>query len=165
MKLRRLVLVLAAVALVPVAQAGAQCNRIGEQICRDGFLYLCEACGSEKCLVQTGERCRAPVNSLAGTWSGVGHQSGGGLPASDYPVLMTVAEVGGTIDYPSLGCGGSLVELANSGTSAKYREQITYGKCLDGGMISVNLIGGKLAWTWTGLGDVNVTALLERTGR
>jgi hypothetical protein len=163
--LRRFFLVLAALALTPAAPALAQCNRIGEQTCRDGFLYSCEACGSEKCLVPTGEQCRAPDNSLTGTWSGSGHQSGGGQPTSDYPVVMTIAQVGGTIDYPSLACGGSLTELANSGASAKYREQITYGKCLDGGMIEVNLIGGKLAWTWRGLGDVNVTALLEWTAR
>lgn len=163
--LRRLLLMFALLAVVPGSAAFAQCNRIGEQVCQGGFLYACEACGSEKCLIFTGEQCRVPVSSLAGSWSGSGHQTGGGLPSSDYPVVMTIAQAGGSIDYPSLGCGGSLVELANSGTSAKFREQITYGKCLDGGMISVNMVGNRLAWTWTGTGDLTVIAVLERTGR
>ena len=134
-------------------------------MCQGGFLYYCEACGSEKCLIFTGEQCRAPVNSLAGTWSGSGHQSGGGLPSSDYPVVMTIDQSGASINYPSLQCGGPLVELSNSGTAANYREQITYGKCLDGGIISVNLAGNKLSWNWSGAGGVTVVAVLERTGR
>jgi hypothetical protein len=163
--LRRLLFALVMLAAMPISNAVAQCDRIGEEVCQGGFLYRCEACGSEKCLVITGEQCRAPADSLAGTWSGSGHQSGGGFESSDYPVVMTIDQSGASIDYPSLKCGGSLVELANSGTSAKYREQITYGKCLDGGMISVTLAGNRLAWNWSGSGGVTVTALLERTGR
>jgi hypothetical protein len=158
-------LILVLLLVIPAGDAFAQCNRIGEQVCQGGFRYSCEACGSEKCLVMTGEQCRAPADALAGTWSGSGHQSGGGQPESDYPVVMTIDQSGASIDYPSLKCGGPLVELANSGTAAKYREQITYGKCLDGGIISVTLAGNKLSWNWSGSGGVTVVALLERTGR
>jgi hypothetical protein len=162
---RRLLFALAMLAATSVSDAIAQCDRIGEQVCKGGFLYSCEACGSEKCLVMTGEQCRPPVDALSGTWSGLGHQSGGGMAPEDYPVVMTIDQGGATIDYPSLECGGALVELANSGTAAKYREQITYGKCLDGGIISVTLAGNKLSWNWSGTGGVTVVALLERTGR
>jgi hypothetical protein len=41
----------------------------------------------------------------------------------------------------------------------------SYGKCLDGGIISVNLVVGRLAWNWSGAGGVTVIAVLERTGR
>jgi hypothetical protein len=162
---RRLVLVLALLGILYPSSSWAQCSRIGEQICQGGFLYTCQACGSEKCLIFSGEQCRVPVDSLVGTWSGSGHQSGGGLPSSDYPVVMYITRGGGTIEYPSLSCGGSLTELSESGASAQFREHITYGDCIDSGTISVNLVSGKLAWTWTGSGNMSVIAVLERTSR
>ena len=66
---------------------------------------------------------------------------------------MTIQKGGGSIEYPSLGCGGTLTEISNNGTSAQFREHITHmGKsgCVDGGLITVNLSKGKLAWAWTG---------------
>ena len=161
--LRRLVLVLALL-LVPTSSAFAQCSRIGEQVCQGGYLYTCQACGSEKCLIYSGEQCQVPVDSLIGTWSGSGHQSGGNTESMDYSVVMRIAQDGGSIDYPSLSCGGSLTQLSSSGTSAQFQEHITYGDCVDGGAITVNLVNGKLAWTWVGSG-INVIAVLERTGR
>ena len=74
--LRRLVLALVLLVVAPVPGAKAQCSRIGEQVCQGGFLYTCQACGSEKCLIFSSEPCQVPVDSLAGTWSGSGHQSG-----------------------------------------------------------------------------------------
>jgi hypothetical protein len=161
--LHRLVLVLAVLFVLPASGASAQCSRIGEQVCQGGYLYTCQACGSEKCLIFSGEQCRVPVDSLAGTWSGSGHQSGGGGESLDYPVVMRIAQGGGSVDYPSLSCGGSLTELTNSGTSAQFQEHITYVNCVDGGTITVNLVNGRLAWTWMGSG-LNVIAVLERTG-
>ena len=161
---RRLILVLALLGVLYPSSSRAQCGRIGEQLCQGRFLYTCQACGSEKCLIFTGEPCRVPVDSLLGTWSGSAHQSGGGLPSSDYQVVMYITHGGGSIDYPSLSCGGSLTERSESGTSAEFREHITYGKCLDGGTISVNLVNGKLAWTWTGSENITVIAVLKRTG-
>ena len=160
--LRRLVLVLALL-LVPTSSAFAQCSRIGEQVCQGGYLYTCQQCGSEKCLIYSGEQCQVPVDSLTGTWRGSGHQSGGATLSMDYPIIMYISQGGGSIEYPSLSCGGSLTELSNSGTSAQFQEYITYGDCLDGGSITVNLVNGKLAWTWVGSG-ITVIAVLERPG-
>ena len=160
----RLVLVLALLGVLCPSSSWAQCNRIGEQICQGGFLYTCEACGSEKCLIPSGEQCRVSIDSLAGTWSGLGHQSGGGLPSSDYPIVMYITRGGGSIEYPSLNCGGTLTELSQSGASAELQENITYGNCVDGGTISVNLVNGKLAWTWTKPGGISVIAVLKRAG-
>jgi hypothetical protein len=161
--LRRLVLALVVLVVALVPGAKAQCSRIGEQVCQGGFLYTCQACGSEKCLIFSSEPCQVPVDSLAGTWSGSGHQSGGSGPSEDYPVVMHITQGGATIDYPSLSCGGSLTLLSNSGTSAQFHEHITYGNCVDGGAISVDLVNGKLAWTWTG-SNVSVIAVLDRAG-
>ncbi|MGH6735545.1 MAG: hypothetical protein ACRECX_05635 [Methyloceanibacter sp.] len=160
---RGALLTLAVAALIGPSAAAAQCARIGEQVCRSGSLYTCESCGAVNCLVFSGRSCgyEVPAASLAGTWSGSGHQTGGGAPRQNYPVVMTINSGGGTIDYPSLKCGGSLMELSNSGTSAEYRERITYGNCIDGGTISVSFADGKLHWVWTGSG-IGVTAMLER---
>jgi hypothetical protein len=161
--MRRLMLVLAVLFVLPAPAAFAQCSRIGEQVCQGGHLYTCQACGSEKCLIYSGEPCQVPVDSLAGTWSGSGHQSGGETVSMDYPIVMYISQGGGTIEYPTLNCGGSLTELSNSGMSAQFQEHITYGDCVDGGAIAVNLVNGRLAWTWTGSG-IDVIAVLERIG-
>ncbi len=160
--LRRLVLVLALL-VVPTSSAFAQCSRIGEQVCQGGQLYTCQECGSEKCLIYSGEQCQVPVDPLAGTWRGFGHQSGGDTVSMDYLVVMYIGQAGGSIEYPSLNCGGSLTQISNGGTTAQFQEHITYGDCVDGGAITVNLVNGKLAWTWVGSG-INVIAVLERTG-
>jgi hypothetical protein len=77
---------------------------------------------------------------------------------------MRISANGGSIDYPSLGCGGSLTALSSAGDEAKFKERIVYGECLDGGTIDVKLNGGKLDWKWSGVEDVVVTAELESAG-
>ena len=105
------------------------------------------------------------VPSLNGTWRGTGHQTPAGPGGADYPVVMVIGAGGGSIDYPSLSCGGSLTRLSGGATSAQFRESITYGRCVNGGTISVNLVNGRLAWTWTGQEGgtrYTVIAVLER---
>ena len=80
---------------------------------------------------------------------------------------MTIAANGGSIQYPSLSCGGTLSQVARSATSAQFRESITYGrqKCIDGGTITVRLFRGQLSWTWFGKSrgkQYNAIAVLRR---
>jgi hypothetical protein len=109
---------------------------------------------------------QATAQSISGTWTGSGHETHTDGKSQDYPIVMVIAAGGGSIDYPSLGCGGSVSQRSGDATSAQYIESITRGRdhCIDGGSITVNLVSGKLAWTWTGQG-VSVTAVLERSGR
>lgn len=37
--------------------AAAQCTTIGAKACQSGYIYVCEACGSEKCWIATSTRC------------------------------------------------------------------------------------------------------------
>jgi hypothetical protein len=104
------------------------------------------------------------IDALYGTWTGSGHQTGGGGEPSSYQVVMRISANGGSVDYPSLGCGGSLTALSSAGDEAKFKERIVYGECLDGGTIDVKLNGGKLDWKWSGVEDVVVTAELESAG-
>jgi hypothetical protein len=103
--------------------------------------------------------------ALTGTWTGSGNETRDGAESTSYPVVMRISEGGGSIDYPSLGCGGSLTALSASGEEARFREHITYGECVDGGTIEVKLSGGKLDWRWSGGDGVVVTAELESTGK
>jgi hypothetical protein len=93
----------------------------------------------------------AQTPSLVGVWRGQGHQTPAGSTASDWSIEMTIRAGGGAIEYPSLACGGTLTELSKTATSAQYRETITHGSgCVNGGLITVNFVKGKLAWTWEG---------------
>jgi hypothetical protein len=107
------------------------------------------------------------VPSLAGTWRGTGHQSPAGTSGADWSIEMTIGDGGGSIQYPSLSCGGSLTQISRDATSAQYREGITFGRnaCIDGGTITVRLFNGNLSWTWIGQSggkQYNAIAVLTR---
>jgi hypothetical protein len=152
---------------VATGEAFAQCAREGEELCQGGQTYRCEKTGSELTPIFQNVPCAVNVPSLAGTWVGNGHQSPAGAAGADWPVAMTINEGGASIDYPSLGCGGSLSEISRDDTSAEYLESITYGQdiCIDGGTITVRPFKGNLSWTWVGQADgqpYNAVAVLTR---
>jgi len=147
--------------------AFAQCTREGEELCQNGQTYRCEKAGSELAPIFQNLPCMANAPSLTGTWVGSGHQSPAGQSGADWSIAMTIADSGGSIDYPSLGCGGTLGEISRDDASAQYRESITYGqdKCIDGGTITVRYVNGNLAWSWFGNAQgqpYNAIAVLTR---
>jgi hypothetical protein len=90
--------------------------------------------------------------SMAGTWRGQGHQIPTLGGAGEWSIVMTIENAGGSIEYPSLGCGGTLTQISNTGTLAQFREHITHMSgttCIDGGLITVNSVNEELAWSWT----------------
>ncbi len=115
---------------------------------------------------------------MAGTWTGIGSQSGTG---SSWSIQLTVQQQGTggysyKIDYPSLNCGGYWTLTTVGRNSAGFTEHIVYGreKCVDLGTISVGVPesqGGidveKMAFHWTGTqpnGNVdNAGATLTRS--
>ncbi len=105
--------------------------------------------------------------SMVGIWRGQGHQVPAGS-SGDWSIVMTIESVGGSIEYPSLGCGGTLAQISNNGTLAQYREHITHVSavnCIDEGLITVNFVGGELSWTWTAAyqgHQINAVAALSR---
>jgi hypothetical protein len=152
---------------VAAGDAFGQCAREGEEVCQSGQTYRCEKAGSELALIFQNRPCVVNVPSLAGTWVGDGHQSPAGVAGADWSIAMTINDGGASIDYPSLGCGGSLTEISRDDTSAQYRESITYGqdKCVDGGAITVRYVNGNLAWSWFGQASgqqYNAIAVLTR---
>ena len=169
MKLKFIIsaLAFAGVALGGVASASAQCARVVQELCQNGQVYRCERTGSELTPIFQNRLCAVSVPSLNGIWRGTGHQSPAGKTGSDWSIAMTITDGGGSIDYPSLSCGGTLTQLSRNPTSAQFRETITYGErdCIDGGTITVRLFNGRLSWTWFGVSrgkQYNAIAVLTR---
>ena len=151
------------------AQAPVQmvCTKVGQEFCANGKVYRCMQTGSEIGAIFTNEPCVVRQPGLNGTWRGMGHQTPAGSSGADWSIAMTIGANGGSIDYPSLGCGGSLSQLSRTDTSAQFRESISYGreKCIDGGTITVRYENGQLAWTWIGSQggkNYNAIAVLNR---
>lgn len=58
----------------------------------------------------------------------------------------------GTIEYPSLGCGGYLVRCRRRGDVVTWTEVYTHnpGTCAPAGRIDARCEGDLMHWTWTG---------------
>lgn len=110
------------------------------------------------------------ADPIVGAWGGTVDQPGYG----SYEVTMTLDSAeGGTIEYPSLNCGGSL-SGSGSGGVYRYQETITYGLvdsegkgCITGGSIRVVLQGDGVFWEWNGSHEsqaIYVSGKLYRVG-
>jgi peptidoglycan hydrolase-like protein with peptidoglycan-binding domain len=100
---------------------------------------------------------------LAGNWIGSVFQIPAGTQQT-YPVKMIIfPDGGGTIDYPSLGCGGTLSVEARSQGVMTLRERITYGRnrCIDQGVVELRRAGSRVEWTWTGSGYIARSSLSQ----
>ena len=149
------------------ASAQPSCGHVGQEMCLNGQTYRCEQTGSELTPIFQNRPCAVSEPSLSGTWRGTGHQSPAGSAGANWSILMTINDGGGSIQYPSLGCGGSLAQISRDTMSAQYRESVTYGRnvCIDGGTITVRFVNGRLSWTWMGQSggqQINAISVLTR---
>ena len=96
-------------------------------------------------------------DALFGNWGGSVSQPGYG----SYNTLMSFHDTNGTVEYPSLKCGGTVKILSKSGNEYRFLEHITYGRCIDNGVISVKVQGNSMDWKWQGSG-ITSTAILTR---
>lgn len=108
-----------------------------------------------------GSANAAPV----GAWRGVGLQVEAGGRQSTWSLALTITANGSaTIEYPSLKCGGVLTPLPDG----RYRETITHGDCISGGVVGFVPVSGKLVYYWTsdqpGSRDINASAVLLAAG-
>jgi nitrogen fixation protein len=97
-----------------------------------------------------------------GTYTGLGKESG--ASRDDYRIEMTFAAGAATIDYPDLGCSGTLDADGFGGGGRVYRERITSGPCDRGGTWNVHVVSAaSLTATWSKPGGrFTVTARLSR---
>jgi hypothetical protein len=95
----------------------------------------------------------APTQSLTGHWSGVVGQSGPGVKPLQYVASLTLNGDTGTMDYPTLECGGDVAFVSRGATGYVYRETLSHGQgCLGGGTITVQPSASSVYWRWDGAG-------------
>lgn len=111
--------------------------------------------------------------SYMGTWVGNAIDVQHPVPGTTYPVVMTLGRIDGTIEYPSLNCGGRLTGIGQSTPYAFFIETINHGAleeavntngCINGA-ITVRMMGDKLGWGWVGIyggQSITATAILSR---
>lgn len=69
--------------------------------------------------------------------------------------MVVTAETGarcGTIEYPSLRCGGYLVNCRRQGNTVTWTEVYTHnpGTCAPAGVIEATCDATHMQWVWTG---------------
>jgi hypothetical protein len=99
------------------------------------------------------------AGSVDGAWSGMVAQG-----SLRYNVRMSAAGDQGRIEYPELGCGGTLFLQDSSGGTYRFRERITWGKdkCIDGGEILLAPTAtSKWAYAWRGGRGVTARGLID----
>ncbi|MEH2110464.1 hypothetical protein [Nostoc sp.] len=89
-------------------------------------------------------------SGYVGVWRGNGIQSNN----NQWSILITlisgeVDSIIGTIAYPSLNCGGELSLQSVNKSSIEISEDITYGNCIDNGIITLQKASAKkLTFAW-----------------
>jgi hypothetical protein len=101
-------------------------------------------------LIAAAVAMSAPAHAqMIGGWTGTGLQVDRAGVQSSWTISMRVrADITSPIEYPSLGCKGTLHEVRRYATEIEYREEITQGDCVTGGKLVVRLIDGRLLWFW-----------------
>lgn len=95
-------------------------------------------------------------DAFTGHWEGTGAQRN---PTAEWPVTLTLTgghpgDVVGTIDYPTLACGGELTlqSADTSAASVELAEDLTFGEavCADGGIVHLAILSdGSLDFQWS----------------
>lgn len=97
-------------------------------------------------------RLPVPPAALLGRWSGevVEQRSSARYPVTMNLNALAVAQFAGSIEYPTLNCGGTLTFLRGSGGEFVFREHIREtNRCVDGGTIVTSLTADDvLKWDW-----------------
>jgi hypothetical protein len=92
--------------------------------------------------------------SFTGAWKGSGTQNSG----LGWTIALTLASgargsVVGTITYPSLACGGDLILREADAERVELLERITFGTCVDRGVVTLARTQDGLRYDWRGTDD------------
>lgn len=100
--------------------------------------------------------------SCVGRWTGWGTNIGGRPWSIDMVVTAEQGARCGTIEYPSLRCGGYLIDCRRHGDVVTWTEVYTHnpGTCAPAGRVDGRCDAASMHWTWTG--DEVVRSVLRR---
>jgi hypothetical protein len=109
-------------------------------------------------LSASGAAAQTVPTAFQGSWKGTGSQSDN--PGVEWTIALTLAggergDVVGTITYPSLTCGGDLILREADGKRVELLERITFGDCVDRGVVTLAPAQGGLSYDWR---DADLTA-------
>ena len=114
-------------------------------------------------LAAAGAYGAPPDQGLTGHWSGVVNQSGAGQKPQSYVATLTLNGDAGSMDYPTLECGGDIVLVSRSAAGLVFRETLSRGQgCLGGGTITVQPSAASVLWRWDDAAGVTVSGRLYR---
>ncbi len=83
-----------------------------------------------------------------GTWTGQGYQSD---TKTNWSIKMTLAENTSSIEYPSLGCSGTLKLLSKTADKIVFKETLTKNPenvCTNNGTVELKLKNGQLQYEY-----------------
>lgn len=97
-----------------------------------------------------------------GRWVGVGRNTGSPPWSIDMVLTAAAGARCGTIEYPSLGCGGYLTQCRQEGAVLHAVEVYTHnpGTCSPAGTLDLQCRDALMDWRWTG--DEVVSTRLRR---
>jgi hypothetical protein len=121
---------------------------------RRAAFFLC-AC----ILTTSGAAAQTIPAAFQGSWKGTGSQAD--EPGVEWTIALTLAagarvDVVGTITYPSLTCGGDLILREAEAGRVELLERITFGTCVDRGVVTLAPAHGGLSFDWRD--DAGLTA-------
>ena len=122
--------------------------------------------GLSGCALGRGGGAAGVAPQFIGTWTGTGTQSY--QPGVEWTIEATIAggaaEQVGTIHYPSVECGGVLLLRSAGANWLEVREDITYGDCVDQGILTLTpMADGQLRYEWrVEDGDLTARGTLTR---
>jgi hypothetical protein len=101
----------------------------------------------------------------SGSWKGTGSQSD--QPGVEWTIALTLGDgkpgdVVATITYPSLRCGGDLILRGGDGRGVELLERITFGECVDRGIVSLASADDGLSFHWRADSGLEATGSLSR---
>jgi hypothetical protein len=118
------------------------------------------------CLLSTSGAAAQTVSAaFQGSWKGTGSQSN--QPGVEWTIALTLTDgaresVTGTITYPSLECGGDLILREAEPGRVELLERITFGSCVDRGVVTLTSSRGGLAFDWRGADGLTARGTLSR---
>ncbi|MFL5540409.1 MAG: hypothetical protein ACJ8J0_15570 [Longimicrobiaceae bacterium] len=119
-------------------------------------------------LSASGAAAQGVPSGFVGSWKGTGSQSD--QPGVKWTIALTLGDgephaVVGTITYPSLQCGGDLILRGGDGRGIELLERITFGECVDRGIITLmdaRDAPGGLSYHWRDEAGLEARGTLSR---
>lgn len=105
--------------------------------------------------------------AISGTWAGSAFQSN---ISQNWTVRAVLGASAASIEYPSLGCAGTLSLYSKSSAQVVYAQRITSGSCVDNTYVEFSIAGSTNAVTFSeyfsaasgGIGQLAATGALQR---